>query len=312
MKKNLKVICLMGPTVSGKTTLAIELLKQLPVDIVSVDSAMVYRKMDIGTAKPTQAILTKAPHRLINIREPHETYSVAIFCDDVHREIESILEVEKIPLLVGGTMLYFHALQRGLSELPNADPHVRKDIEKQAESVGWAALHERLQTLDPRSAERIKPTDIQRIQRALEVYEITGKPLSTLWQQSKLKKSPYAFINIGLIPRDRQHLHEEIAKRFDHMLAQGFVEEVKQLYRNKNITSDLPAMRAVGYRQILSYLQGEISYDEMRNKAIIATRQLAKRQMTWLRSFDDLNEFDCYQEDLLESVLSLLHKKGVS
>lgn len=282
-----KVICLMGPTASGKTGLACELVQTFALDIVSVDSAMVYREMDIGTAKPDAQTLARAPHRLIDIRDPADIYSAADFCEDATREINTIVAAGKTPLLTGGTMLYFRALQQGLSALPAASPEVRDAIATEAEKFGWAALHAKLKTIDPASAARIHPNDPQRLQRALEVCYLTGKPLSNL--RGLQAESPFEFINIGIIPPNRALLHENIKKRFDQMLSLGFINEVRRLKTRGDLNVNLPSMRCVGYRQVWQYLDGELCFAEMQERAIIATRQLAKRQLTWLRSWPSLN-----------------------
>lgn len=280
-----KVICLMGPTASGKTGLAVELVQKFPVEIISVDSALIYRGMNIGTAKPDAATLRKAPHRLIDIRDPSEAYSAAQFCEDAKREIEGIFSQGKTPLLVGGTMLYFSALQQGLSDLPSSDPEIRAAIKKERETYGLEALHARLSKVDPQSAARIHPNDPQRIQRALEVYDMTRKSL-TEWHAAQAKDAAnYHFQNFAIAPDDRSVLHDRIQIRFDEMLTQGFVEEVKHLIETGKLIPDTPAMRSVGYRQVYEYLQGNLTYETMREKAIIATRQLAKRQLTWLRNW---------------------------
>lgn len=278
----------MGPTASGKTALAVELAQRFPLEIISVDSAMVYRGMDIGTAKPDAEILQKAPHRLIDIVDPAIPYSAGQFRQDALREINDIIAKDKTPLLVGGTMLYFRVLQQGLASLPTADQSVRENLRARAELVGWSVLHEELAQIDSAAAQRINPQDSQRIQRALEVYHLTGKSI-TEWQQSDT--SPlvnFEVHNIGLMPSDRTQLHTNIAERFDAMLAAGFEEEMKKLIQRADIVADLPSMRSVGYRQMWQYLTGEISYDQMREQAITATRQLAKRQMTWQRSWPNI------------------------
>lgn len=285
------IICLMGPTAAGKTAIAIELVKQFPCDIISVDSAMIYRGMDIGTAKPSVEELAIAPHRLINIRDPAESYSAADFCHDATREIEKIIAQDRIPLLVGGTMMYFNALQHGLSVLPEADDDVRLMLEQQAEEIGWLAMHEKLQQIDPQAAARIHPNDPQRIQRALEVYTLMGQTLTEL-QACKPLPSPYRFINFAITPDDRAVLHQRIAQRFDQMLAQGFIEEVEKLYVRGDLQVNMPAIRAVGYRQAWEYLQGTINKEQLREQGIAATRQLAKRQLTWLRSWNKLTWLD--------------------
>lgn len=283
------LICLMGPTASGKTRLAIELTQHLPCDIISVDSAMVYRGMDIGTAKPTAAELALAPHRLIDIVDPTEAYSAGRFCKDATQEIEKILANGRIPLLVGGTMLYFRALQSGLSPLPSADPIVRQQIAQEAAELGWPALHQRLQDLDPTAAHRIRPQDTQRIARALEIHAITGISFTEFCRQSEAKPAAYRMINLGLMPEDRTDLAQRIAARFKQMLRQGLIAEVEDLKKRGDLHADMPSMRAVGYRQVWDYL-ASITPDaqEMEERAVIATRQLAKRQMTWLRSWPQM------------------------
>ena len=302
VNQTLPVICLMGPTASGKTQLAVKLVQQFPLEIISVDSAMVYRTMDIGTAKPDQATLRVAPHRLIDIRDPSDAYSAAQFRDDALQEIQKIFQQKKVPLLVGGTMLYFRVLQQGLSHLPSADAAVRKKMTEQATQSSWPAMHERLMKVDPLAAARIHPHDSQRIQRALEVYELTGKNL-TAWQQaSDLSLPNYSFYNLVVAPADRTILHARIAQRFKQMLSDGFVEEVKRVQARGDLTLEMPAIRSVGYRQVWEYLQGRYTYDEMQERGIIATRQLAKRQLTWLRSWPDVRWFDSETPDLYEQV----------
>ena len=275
----------MGPTASGKTDLAVELVERLPCDIISVDSALVYQGMDIGTAKPDAATLAKAPHRLINFLDPAESYSAADFRQDALREMKAISEAGRIPLLVGGTMLYFNVLRTGMAEMPAADPAVRARLEQQADEQGWAALYEKLQQVDPVAAEKIHPNNPQRLLRALEVYEQSGQPISDFWQQQSAADLPYAVHAFAVAPQDRSVLHERIALRFQLMLEQGFVDEVKALYQRGDLHPDLPAIRAVGYRQVWAHLAGELSYDAMVDKAVVASRQLAKRQLTWLRKW---------------------------
>lgn len=302
-----KVICLMGPTASGKTELAKKLFEHFPVDIISVDSAMVYRGLDIGSAKPTPEELKKVPHRLVNIRNPDEPYSAGEFCTDVKIDIKKILTAGRIPLLVGGTMMYFKALQFGLSVLPSSDDEVRQRLIDEANRFGLEALHDRLMKVDPVSAENIHPQNQQRLLRALEVFEIGGIPMSELHEFDKPKKSPYDFINIVLAPADRAVLHARIAERFDSMLKLGLIDEVKNLRAHFNLNDGLPAMRAVGYRQVWEFLEGR--YDErlMREKAIAATRQLAKRQLTWLRHWpSEVHGFDSEAADLFASVVSVV------
>ncbi len=267
--------------------MAMELARQFPCDIISVDSALVYRDMDIGTAKPTAQELAAAPHRLIDLCYPNESYSAARFRKDALREMQQITRQGRIPLLVGGTMLYFRALEQGLSQLPQADTEVRERLFAQAGELGWQAMHDRLAAIDPVAAARIHPNDPQRIQRALEVYEISGKSMTELQQLHSKPTLPYSVIKLVQAPWSREILRERIAQRFDLMLQQGFEKEARYLLDNYTLTPDLPSMRCVGYRQMLIYLQGDCSYEEMREKGITATRQLAKRQLTWLRKEQD-------------------------
>jgi len=273
----------MGPTASGKTGLAVELCEKFPLDIISVDSALVYRGLDIGSARPDRETLQKAPHRLIDIRDPAQSYSAAEFREDALREMKSITESGRVPLLVGGTMLYFRSLEHGLSELPAADPAVRLKLEQQAADIGWAAMHGILLQKDPVIAARIHPNDPQRIQRALEVISLSGQPMSELQAQSTGDALPYRIHKIILSPTERSVLHQRIEQRFDLMMKEGFMDEMKDLHSRSDLHADLPSMRAVGYRQAWSYLDGDCTLEEMRNRAIAATRQLAKRQLTWLR-----------------------------
>jgi tRNA dimethylallyltransferase len=297
------VIFLMGPTASGKTDLAIDLVQELPCDIISVDSALVYRELNIGTAKPTPEELEKAPHRLIDICDPIESYSAARFRQDALREIEQILSRGRIPLLVGGTMLYFRALQYGLSDMPEADQEVRARLDAEIKQHGLAAMHQRLQQVDPIAAERISPNDPQRIQRALEVYELTGTPLSQLQNSDGEPKLPYNVIKLVRAPEDRSILHARIEQRFHKMLENGFEAEVKALLQKWDLDHEMPSMRLVGYRQMWRYLQGEYSYNQMVERGIIATRQLAKRQYTWLRSEKDVNWLDEKKKNVLDQAL---------
>jgi tRNA dimethylallyltransferase len=277
----------MGPTASGKTALAIELAKRLPCDIISVDSALVYRGMDIGTAKPTAIEQAEAPHRLLDLIDPSESYSAADFRRDALREIESIVAQDRIPLLVGGTMLYYKALLEGLSPLPAADPLIRQAIETEAEQIGWDALHQQLQHIDPVSAARIHQNDPQRLSRALEVYRISGKTLTEL-TQTKGEQLPYRTLQFAIASTDRELLRQRIAERYQLMLSQGFEQEVRALFQRGDLNVDLPSIRCVGYRQMWEYLDGQLSYDEMVYRGIVATCQLAKRQMTWLRGWQNV------------------------
>ncbi|MBI3900255.1 MAG: tRNA (adenosine(37)-N6)-dimethylallyltransferase MiaA [Gammaproteobacteria bacterium] len=286
-------ICLFGPTASGKTACAIALREVLPVEIVSVDSSQVYRGMDIGTAKPTADEQARAPHRLIDIRDPAESYSAADFCDDARREMRAITAAGKIPLLVGGTMFYFRALEYGLSELPPATPEVRRQLHEDATRLGWPAMHARLAMIDPVRANQLKPNDAQRIQRALEIHAVTGRRSSELVGTTHGAGSEFRFYKIGLWPSERAVLHERIAARFEKMLERGLISEVELLYRRGDLDLTQPSMRTVGYRQIWNYLTGLVDYNEMVEQAIAATRQLAKRQLTWLRSYTDVQRVDC-------------------
>ena len=292
----------MGPTASGKTTLAVELVKRYPMEIISVDSALVYRGMDIGTAKPGAELLAVAPHRLIDIRDPSVPYSAAEFREDALLEMAEITARGHIPLLVGGTFLYFRALQYGLSDMPAADQEIRARLEADAQREGWEALHVRLADVDPESAARIKPTDPQRIQRALEVYLLSGQPLSTFHAQKSSADLPYRLLKLALIPADRSLLHDRIDARFRQMLAEGLLEEVGELFARGDLSAELPAMRAVGYRQVWQYLGGQLEYQAMVEQAIIATRQYAKRQLTWLRGEDDLDSFGAEDSNILDHV----------
>jgi len=284
-------IFLMGPTAAGKTALAMALCEYFPLDVVSVDSSQIYRGMDIGTAKPSREELKRVPHRLIDIRDPSERYSAAEFREDALREMEDITRRGRVPLLVGGTLFYFRTLEQGLSHLPPADPGRRVRFEQEARAVGWPALHERLQQIDPASAARIGRNDRQRIQRALEIYQSTGIPPSELNRQPRAAL-PYRPIRLMVCPPNRSDLHERIERRYHAMLEAGFVVEVEALFRRGDLGPDLPSMRTVGYRQVWLYLSGKINYYEMVQKAIEATRQFAKRQLTWLRSEQGLTWVD--------------------
>lgn len=295
----------MGPTASGKTPLAIKLAQQFPVELVSVDSAMVYRGLNIGTAKPSPQILQIAPHKLIDIRDPAEIYSAGMFREDALREIADIHAQEKIPLLVGGTMMYFKILQQGLAELPAADMQLRAELEAQAEKSGWAVLYEQLLQQDPEAAKRIHPNDQQRIQRALEVYLLTGQTITERQQAYTQPLQAYDIRAIALSP-DRAILHHRIKSRFMHMLEAGFIDEVRGLYERGDLSLEKPALRSVGYRQVWEYFLGESDHTNMIEKALAATRQLAKRQTTWLRSWPEVTWLDSEQEDLEEKVKKLI------
>lgn len=295
-------IFLMGPTASGKTAVSLGLTLRFPLEIVSVDSAQVFRDMDIGTAKPDRATLEKFPHHLIDLISPEESYSAARFRADALRVMAEITARGRIPLLAGGTMLYFKALRDGLSDLPQADAELRRAIDEDAQQRGWPALHAELAALDPAAAARLKPTDAQRIQRALEVVRLTGAPLAESLARRSEPAAPYRLIQLALLPSDRAVLHARIAQRFDAMLEAGLIDEVSALRRKYRLHAGLPSMRCVGYRQVWDYLEGQCDRAALREKGIAATRQLAKRQLTWLRSWPDVTAFDCLAADLVEQV----------
>lgn len=303
-------ILLVGPTAAGKTDLAIALHERLGCELISVDSAMVYRGMDIGSAKPSAEELARAPHRLIDIRDPAEPYSAADFREDALREIAEITASGRVPLLVGGTMMYLKQLLHGVANLPSSDPAVRAELEAEAEAHGLAALHEALARVDPPSAARIHPNDPQRLMRALEVYRLSGRPLSELWAEQRPETFPWRTLSIGLAPADRAVLHERIARRFDAMLAGGFIEEVAALKARGDLHPELPSMKSVGYRQVWAYLDGEHDRETLRQRGIVATRQLAKRQLTWMRSWEGLDWVDSQGPDPLGDVLKLVRDFG--
>jgi tRNA dimethylallyltransferase len=313
-------IALMGPTAAGKTDLAIALHERMNADIISVDSALIYRGMDIGTAKPTAEELRRAPHRLIDICDPAEAYSAADFSRDARAAITEIVAAGRTPLLVGGTMLYFKALLEGLSPMPPSDPQIRAAIEAEAQARGWPALHAQLEEVDPVCAARLHPNHSQRISRALEVYRISGKPMSA-WQTGEgdgLLES-YRWIQIAVAPQERTVLHQRIARRFDKMLELGFIEEVATLYRRGDLHEDMPSIRAVGYRQVWQYLAGECDKATMRERGIAATRQLAKRQLTWLRGWHGLswvNTLDAQGqplgfEEIFRQTLNIVEQRAI-
>jgi tRNA dimethylallyltransferase len=309
-------IFLMGPTASGKTDLAMELCKVLPCELISVDSALVYRGMDIGTAKPSKAQLAEFPHRLVDILDPAESYSAADFRSDALTAMAEITARGKIPLLVGGTMLYFKALLDGLADMPAADAGVRAGLEAQAAAHGWQALHDQLAAVDPVSAARIHPNDPQRLIRALEVYRVSGLSMTAHREQQTAQSTdaaasgtaqlPYTVANLAIAPADRKVLHDRIASRFSTMLDQGFLDEVLALRSRGDLHAGLPSIRAVGYRQVWDHLDGKLTWAEMQERGIIATRQLAKRQFTWLRSWDDLHWLDSLASDNLPRALKYL------
>ncbi|EKE00626.1 MAG: hypothetical protein ACD_21C00308G0009 [uncultured bacterium] len=301
-----QIFCLMGPTAAGKTALAIELTRFFPFEIISVDSGMIYRGMDIGTAKPTSAELKITPHCLINICDPAEAYSAGQFRRDAITEIEKIFAQGKIPLLVGGTMLYFRVLQQGISSLPQANKEIRTAMAAQMEELGVEALYLQLQKMDPQTAALVKPADSQRIQRALEVFELTGKSLSELQDISPPQTLPYKTTNIAVAPLNRTYLEDRINRRFKEMLRLGLIEEIEGLYKRGDLHPDLPSIRMVGYRQVWQYLAGQVTHEQMLEQIPIATRQLAKRQMTWLRSWPEVQWFDSENAGLLEEVVKAI------
>jgi len=302
------VICLMGPTASGKTALAMALQEALPCDIVSVDSALIYRDMDIGTAKPTKAELEQYPHRLIDLRDASESYSAADFCHDALAEIAEIRSNGRIPLLVGGTMMYFKSLIEGISPLPTANAEIRQAIESEALESGWQAMHDQLAKVDPVSAQRIHPNDPQRLTRALEVHRLTGNTLTQL-TQIKGDKLAGNVLQLAITPKERSTLHERIALRYQQMIDMGFEQEVIKLKSRGDLHQDLPSIRCVGYRQMWQYLDGEFDHDEMIFRGVCASRQLAKRQLTWLRNWPDLHWLTTDDNTNLAQVLSLLDTK---
>ena len=297
-----QAILLMGPTASGKTTIAMALAQHFPVELISVDSAQVFRDMNIGTAKPDATTLREFPHHLIDLISPEEAYSAARFRHDALEAMADITARGKIPLLVGGTMLYFKALLEGLAELPKACPETRADIDAQANSLGWPAVHAELAMVDPVTAARLHPTDAQRVQRALEIYRLSGRPMSALLDEGQKQAPAYDYLSLGLLPSDRSVLHARIAERFDAMLAAGLENEVSALRQNYQLTPDLPSMRCVGYRQVWEAQDGTSPRREMRDRGIYATRQLAKRQITWIGNTLKPEIFDCLSPGLLQEV----------
>ena len=297
-------IFLMGPTASGKTQLAIELCQRFPCDIISVDSALIYRDMDIGTAKPTAAEQALAPHQLIDILDPAESYSVAEFRRDALDAMTKSANAGRVPLLVGGTMMYYKALIDGLSPLPESNAEIRAELENEAKLKGWQALHEQLANVDPESATRIHPNDPQRLIRALEVFRLSGRPLTEL-QATRSEKIPFEVKQFTISPQDRGILHERIAQRFHMMIEQGFEQEVENLKQRSDLHLDLPSIRCVGYRQMWQYLDGEYDHSEMIYRGIVATRQLAKRQLTWLRGWQNVHRLDTFAKDNLTKIVNL-------
>jgi tRNA dimethylallyltransferase len=297
-------ILLLGPTASGKTDLALHLADQYPIDLISVDSALVFKDMNIGTAKPDAATLQRYPHALVDVITPEESYSAARFRTEALDAMANSTAQGRIPLLVGGTMLYIKALLEGLSDLPQANPELRADIDARAKQYGWAAIHQELAKLDPETAARLGPNDSQRIQRALEICLLSGKPASALYAEQQQEKPPYRFLSLALLPSERSWLHERIARRFKLMLQQGFVNEVEALRAKYQLNADLPSMRCVGYRQAWDVLENTLAAKELEERGIYATRQLAKRQITWLSNTIECEKFDCLSTDLLTQVHS--------
>lgn len=296
----------MGPTASGKSAVAMELATRLPVEIVSVDSALVYRDMNIGTAKPDRAMRLRVRHHLLDLIDPTQAYSAAQFREDALAAMRDIVGRGRVPLLTGGTMLYFKALREGLSELPAANPGVRQTIDALAAELGWPGVHRELERIDPATAQRLDPNDAQRIQRAMEIYRLTGKPMSQLIGAAAAPELPYRLVALALMPGERSLLHERIAKRFELMLEQGLIDEVRELRKNYVLTSELPSMRCVGYRQVWQYLDGKYDLASLREKAIAATRQLAKRQLTWLRASEGVQTFEFTARGLQQRIESWL------
>ena len=316
LNKRPLAVAIMGPTASGKTAAALAIAQQVPCEIISVDSALVYRGMDIGTAKPSKEELAAVPHHLIDIIDPLDSYSVAQFRTDTLRLVADISARGKVPLLVGGTMLYYKGLADGLDDLPGADPALRAQLDEEAARIGWPAMHARLAQVDPETADRLKPADAQRIQRALEIHSLSGKPMSELLAQREKEELPFDLVSFALEPSDRAWLHERIARRFDIMLESGFLDEVKTLRARGDLHLGLPSIRCVGYRQAWEYLDGTIDYATMRETGIIATRQLCKRQLTWLRAMPERIMVDCCAPDasqkLQQQVLAKIAKAKFS
>src|SRR6266496_1743798 len=302
-------ILLMGPTASGKSRLALALAQAFPIEIVSVDSAQIYRGMDIGTAKPSLPERRTVPHHLIDIIDPTDAYSAARFRDDALRLVQDVAARKRVPLLAGGTMLYFKALREGLSELPESDTEARGRIDEEAAARGWPALPAELARVDPETAARLKPTDAQRIQRALEVFRVSGKPMSQLLGRGKPPGLPFHLIELALVPSDRGALHRRIEERFDAMLERGLIEELRALRERYALRPGLPSMRCVGYRQAWQFLEGEVDRDELRNRGIFATRQLAKRQLTWLRATPGIRSFDCLDPAVVAKSIEFVRRE---
>ena len=308
MKK--KILCISGPTAAGKSASVLRLAQLTPIEIISMDSATIYQGMDIGTAKASAKEQSQVAHHLLDIRDPADSYSAADFVDDALRLIPAIEARGHRPVIEGGTMMYYKALREGLHNLPKADAALREKIEAEAAELSWPAMHKKLAALDSDTAERLAPNDSQRISRALEIIELSGQPMSTLIAEQKSPQHDYEFVTISLEPVDRLLLHQQIAKRFNQMMEMGFLDEVKRLYQREELHPDLPSIRCVGYRQLWDYLAGNCNYAEAVERGIAATRQLAKRQITWLRSQPERIQIDCFADDAPEQVLKVVRKLG--
>lgn len=305
------ILCICGPTAAGKSASVLALAKVAPIEIITMDSATIYRQMDIGTAKASAEEQALVPHHLLDIRDPAESYSAADFVSDVLRLIPEIQARGRMPVIEGGTMMYYKSLREGMHDLPQADAALREQIENEAKAIGWPAMHEKLAAIDPLTAERLAPNDSQRIGRALEIYALSGQTMSTLLAQPKKPQHDYDFVTIALEPSDRSQLHEQIAKRFMLMMEAGFLAEVEALYQRGDLHPELPSIRCVGYRQLWDYLAGACTHDEAVERGIAATRQLAKRQITWLRSQPERIQIDCFSEDVPQQVLGKVRELGL-
>ncbi len=301
-----KAIVIRGPTASGKTDLSLKLSEKLPLEVISVDSVMVYKGLDIGSAKPSKEILKQYPHHLIDICDPRDKYSVGKFVDDAQEKIKDIQSKNRIPILVGGTMMYYKVLQDGLSELPSANDEVRNQIEQKAREIGWSKLHSELEEIDPEAAQKIKPNDKQRIQRAMEVYMISGVPISELRRESK-NNNEFKFLNITLMPNDREELYRNINSRFDSMIKEGLLDEITSLLDERLVSKDSHSMQSIGYREMLDYIGGEVSLDDAIDAAKMSSRRYAKRQITWLRSMDDPYKLDPLDNNNLKSIQDIIN-----
>lgn len=299
----------MGPTASGKTEVALGLASEFPVDLISVDSAQVYRGMDIGTAKPDPETLARVPHRLIDVCDPEDAYSAGEFVRDAQLAMTEIIAAGRVPLLVGGTMMYFRSLTQGIADLPDADPAIRKELDVEAARIGWPALHARLGQFDVEAAARISPNDSQRIQRAIEIYRVSGRSLTDWHRQQERNLPPVRFLKLALLTPDRRDLHKRIARRLDAMMGAGFLDEVRRLRDRPSLNADASSMRAVGYRQMWAHLAGQTGFDAAMEKTLAATRQLAKRQHTWLRSESELNTFDPLAGSALEDIRGFIRQR---